>query len=120
MIGGGTFPLSVFNMVLISAGGVVSIGLCVLLWVWVAETSGVDVTNMLMEALEVTGVFLTSTNHESQSAALLWGPDIHSKVMLWVASSSDHLFTFLFTFLLFKTFCRGLWSLHTTRSDHSR
>ena len=51
---------------------------------------------MLIEVLEVTGVSLTSTNHERQSAASFWDPDIHSKVMLYVVSSSDHLFTLLF------------------------
>ena len=79
-----------------------------------AGPSGVDVINMLMEAVEVTGVFLTSTNHEKQSAALLQVPDIHSKVMLEGMSSSDHLFTLLFAFLPFKNFCRALWSLCTT------
>ena len=46
-----------------------------LLQVWVAGLSRVDVTNMLMEVMEVTGVPLTSINHERQSAALLWTPD---------------------------------------------
>ena len=45
---------------------------------------GVDVTNMLLEGMEVIGVSLTSTNLEKQSAALLWAPDIHSKVMLYM------------------------------------
>ena len=45
-------------------------GVSVLLWVWVAGPSRVDVTTMLMEALEVTGVSLTSINHERQSAAI--------------------------------------------------
>ena len=76
------FTLSVVDVVLTSVGGVVSIGLCVLLQVWVAEQSGVDVTNMLIGDKEVVGVSLTSTNHERQSAALLWAPDIHSNVML--------------------------------------
>ena len=49
----------------------VSVGLHVLLQVWVAGPFGVDVTNMLMQAVEVTGAPLTSTNHERQSAALL-------------------------------------------------
>ena len=70
-----------------------------------------------MEALEVTGVSLTSTNHERQSAALLWAPDIQSKVMLYVVNSSDHLFTLLFSFLPFRNFCWGMWSLYTTMTD---
>ena len=80
MRGGDTFTLSVFDVVLTFVGGVVSVGVCVLLWV--AGLSGVGVTNMLMEAVEVTGVSITSTNQERQSAALLQAPDIHSKVML--------------------------------------
>ena len=89
---------SVFNVDvdLISAGGVVSVGVSVLMWVWVAEPSGVDVTTMLMEVLEITRVSLTSTNCDKQSASLLKVPDIHSKVMLYVASSSENLFTLLF------------------------
>ena len=51
-----------------------------------AGPSRVHVTTMLMEALEVTGVSLISTNCERHSAALLWAPDIHSKVMLYVAN----------------------------------
>ena len=82
MRGGGAFTLSVVDVVLTFVGYVVLVGLCVLLQVWVAGPSGVDVTNLLMEAVEVTGVSVTSTNHERQSAALLWAPDIHSKVML--------------------------------------
>ena len=81
MRGAGAFTLSVFDVVLTSVGGVVSVGVCVLLWVQVAGPSGVDVSNMLMEAVVVTGVSLTSTNHERQSATLLQAPDIHSKVM---------------------------------------
>ena len=96
--GGGALTLSVFNVDLTSVGGVVSVGVSVLLWVQVAGPSRVDVTTMLMEALEVTGVSLTSTNHERQSTALFWVPVIHSKVMLYVVSSSDHLFTLLFAF----------------------
>ena len=117
---GDAFTLSVFDMVLTSVGGVVCVWVHVLLWVWVAGPSRVDVTNMLMEAMDVTGVSLTSTNHERQSVALLWAPDIHSKVMLMVASSSDYLFNVLFAFLPFRNFCRGLWSLHTTMPDACR
>ena len=87
---------------------------------WVAGLPVVDVTNILIEAVEVTGVSLTPTNHDRQSAALLWAPDIHSNMMLWVASSSDHPFTLLFAFLPFRNFCRCLWSLHTTMPDHCR
>ena len=87
---------------------------------WMVGLSGVDVFTMLMEALAVTGVSLTSTNHDKLSAALLQAPDIHLKVMLYVASSNDHLLTLLFTYLAFRNFCRGLWSLHMTMSDPCR
>ena len=55
--------------VLTSVGCVLSVGLCVLLWVRIAGPSGVVVTNILMEAVEATGVSLISTNHEKQSSA---------------------------------------------------
>ena len=53
------------------------------------------------------------TRHERQSAALLWAPDIHSKVILYVASSNPHLFTLLFAFFPLRNLTSGLWSLHT-------
>ena len=70
------------HVVLTSVGGLVSVGVCVLLQVWVAGPSGVDVTNILMEAVEVTGVSLKSISGERQSAALLMAPDNNSEVML--------------------------------------
>ena len=70
MRGGGAFTLSAFDVCLTSVGRVASVGLHVLLWVQVVGLSGVDVTNMLIEAVEVAGVSLTSTNHEKQSATL--------------------------------------------------
>ena len=70
--GGDAFFQSVFDVVLTFVGGMVSAGVYVLLWVWVAGQSGVDVTKMLMEAVEATELSLTSTNHEMQSAPLLW------------------------------------------------
>ena len=57
--GRGAFTLSVFHMVLTSVGGMISVGVSVLLWVWVAGPSGVDITNILMESVEATGVSLT-------------------------------------------------------------
>ena len=69
-----------------------------------AGLSRVDVTPVLMEALEVTGVSLISTNCSRQSAALLWAFDILSKVMLYVASSSDHLFTFCLHYYHLETY----------------
>ena len=70
-----------------------------------------------MEAFKVTGVSLTSTNIDKKSAALLSAPDINTKVMLYVVSSSDHLLTLLFAFLPFRNFCWGLLLLHMTMSD---
>ena len=46
----------------------------------------------------LTDVDVTSTNHERQSAALFLAPEIHSKVILYVASSRLHLLT-LFAFV---------------------
>ena len=78
----------------------ITVGVSVLLQVWVSGPSGVDVIAMLMEALQVAGVSLVFTNHDRQSTALLWTADIHPKMMLYVvASPSDHLFTLLFAFL---------------------
>ena len=82
MRGGGALTLSVFDVDWSSVGGVVSIGLCVLLQVWVAGPSGVDVTNILIETVEVARVSLTSTNHKRQSSVLLHAPGSHSHVML--------------------------------------
>ena len=71
--------LSVFDVDLTSVGGVVPVGVSALLQVLVAGPCRLDVTTMLMEALECTRVSLSSTNCDRQSAALLWAPDIHSK-----------------------------------------
>ena len=79
-----------------------------------------DVTNILIKAVGVAGVSLTSTNHERQSSALLWASDIHSNVILLVAISRDHLFTLLLVFLPFRNVYRALWLLQTTMSDPCR
>ena len=105
MRSGGAFTLSVVDA---SVGDMGLIELHVLLWVQVEGPSGVDVTNMFIEAVGIFGVSLISTNLERQSVALFWAPDIHSNVMLWVASSIDHLFILLLTFLPFRNFCKGL------------
>ena len=42
-----------------------------------AGPSGVDVANILIKAVGVAAVCLTTTNHDRQLAALLWAPDIH-------------------------------------------
>ena len=53
------------------------------------------------------------TSLERQSAALFFAPDIHSKVMLYVASSRLQRLTLLLAFLPFKNLARGLWSFLT-------
>ena len=68
MRGEGAFTLSVVDA---SLGSVVSVGLHALLQVWVAGPSGIDVMNMLIEAVGVVGVSLISTNHDGQSVDLL-------------------------------------------------
>ena len=62
MTGGGAFTFSVLDVVLTSEGGVVSVGVLILLQVQVAGPSRVNVPNMLMDIVEVTGVSLRSTN----------------------------------------------------------
>ena len=47
-----------------------------------------------------------STRCERQFAALLWAPDVHSKVMLHVASSNPHLLTLLCAFFSIKKSCQ--------------
>ena len=75
------FTLSLVDVGIVSVGVVLAV-LCVLLQVWVAGPLGVDVTNILIKAVGVTGVSLTSTNHERQSAALLQAADIHLNFIL--------------------------------------
>ena len=63
--------------------------------------------------LIVVGLFRgNSTRCERQSAALLQAPDIHSKVMSYVASSNPQLLAFLFAFLPLRNLVSGLWSFH--------
>ena len=49
------------------------------------------------------------TNLERQSAALFLAPEIHLKVMLYVASSRHHLLTLLLAFFPFRNHAKGLW-----------
>ena len=72
-----------------------------------AGPSGVDAVILFMATLA------GETNRERQSAALFLAPDIHSKVMLYVASSRLHLFTLLLAFFPFKNLAKGLWSFLT-------
>ena len=57
-----------------------------------------------------------NTSLERQSAALFLPPEIHSNVMLYVASSRLHLLTLLLVFLPLRNFARGLWSFQTMMS----
>ena len=65
----------------------------------------------------ISGLLGTSTKWDRLSAALFCAPDIHLKVMLCVANSSDHQFTLLFTFLTLRNLCKGLWTLCMMMSD---
>ena len=56
-----------------------------------AGPSAGNAATELMRMLVVSASFLgTSTYCDRQSAALFHAPDIHSKVMLYVANSSEH------------------------------
>ena len=54
-------------------------------------------------------VLVGVTNLERQSAALFLAPEIHSKEMLYVASSILHLLTLLLVLFLLRNHARGLW-----------
>ena len=69
---------------------------------------------MLMDV--VVGV----TNLERQSMALFLAPEIHSNVILYVASSRLHLFTLLLVFLPLRNHAKGLWSFQTMISAPCR
>ena len=56
-------------------------------------------------------VLVGVTNWERQSAALFLAPEIHSKEMLYVASSRLHLL-----FFPLRNHARGLWSFQTMMS----
>ena len=60
------------------------------------------------------------TNLERQSAALFLPPEIHSKEMLYVASSKLHLLTLLLVFFALRKHARGLWSFLTVMSAPCR
>ena len=81
---------------------------CLLLWK--AGPSLEEAVNMLIDVL--VGV----TNLERQSAALFLAPEIHSKEMLYVASSKVHLLTLLLVFFPLRKCARGLWSFLTIMS----
>ena len=60
------------------------------------------------------------TNLERQSAALFLAAEIHSKVILYVASSRIHLLTLLLAFFPFRNCAEGLWSCLTVMLNTSR
>ena len=92
----------------------------VLLQVWVAGPSVWDTATEFMRMPVDTELSGTSTKHDQQSAASFCAPDIHSKVILCVANSSNHWFTLLFAFLPCRNFWKGLWSLWMTISNCCR
>ena len=61
-------------------------------------------------------VLVGVTNLRRQSAALFLAPEIHSKEMLYVASSKLHLLTLLFVFFPLRKYAKGLWSFLTMMS----
>ena len=61
----------------------------------------------------LTDVEMGFTNLKRQSAALFLALEIHSKVMLYVASSRLHLLTILLAFFRFRNQAKGLWSFLT-------
>ena len=72
--------------------------------VWKAGPLLEEAVNMLIDV--PVGV----TNLERQSAALFLASEIHSKEMLYVASSKLHLLTLLLVFFPLRKCTRGLWS----------
>ena len=61
-------------------------------------------------------VLVGLTNLERQSPALFLAPEIHSKEMLYVASSRLHLLTLLLVFFPLRNHASGLWSFWTMMS----
>ena len=61
-------------------------------------------------------VFVGVTNLERQSAALFLAPEIQSKEMLYVVSSTLNLLTLLLVFLPLRNHARSLWSFQTMMS----
>ena len=74
------------------------------LLVWKAGPSLEEAVSML------TDVLVGVTNLERQYAALFLAPEIHSKEMLYVASSRLHLLTLLLVFFPLRNHATGLWS----------
>ena len=67
-----------------------------------------------------TDVLVGVTNLERQSAPLFLAPEIHSKAMLYMASSKLHLLTLLLVFFPVRKHARGLWSFLTMMLEPCR
>ena len=79
---------------------------CVQLLVLKAGPSLEEALSMLTDV----NVDMGLTSLKRQSAALFLAPEIHSKVILYVASFRLHLLTLLLAFLPFRNHASSLWS----------
>ena len=82
---------------------------CVQLLVLKAGLSAEEAVSMLTDV----DVKIDFTNLGRQSAALFLAPEIHLKVILYVASSRLHLLTLLLAFFPFRNCASSLWSFLT-------
>ena len=82
---------------------------CVQLLVFKAGPSAEEAVSMLTDV----DVEMGFTNLDRQSAALFLAPEIHSKVILYVASSRLNLLTLLLAFFPFRNHASSLWSFLT-------
>ena len=74
-------------------------------------TSSMESWASLEEAVSMLIVtFVGVTSLERQSAALFFALEIHSKEMLYVASSRLYLLTLLLVFFPLRKYASGLWS----------
>ena len=114
MRGGGTFTL------VVSDGGA-STETLILVWVEVVGPSVGDAVTALTRMQMAATLFLWMSTHlDMQPTALLQAQNIQSKVILYVANSSDQQFTLLVVFFPLRNFCKGLWSLRTRISQPQR
>ena len=78
-------------------------------WVWLLVLkAGLPLFETDTLLIDADGIEVSSTRHDRQSAALFLAPDIHSNVILYVASSSPHLLTLLLAFFPLRNFASGL------------
>ena len=82
---------------------------CVQLLVLKAGPSAEEAVSMLIDV----DIMIGFTNLERQSAALFLSPEIHLKVILYVASSRVHLLTLLLAFFPFRNHASSLCSFLT-------